>query len=86
MPASYPLTLSGKLHSVCKLSLVSIICMKGYSQVANMWLQAQQFLQQGVQRLEAQPDHQEAVPSQEELVEMQNSIRNLLQLKEAGNK
>lgn len=49
-------------------------------------LQAQQWLQQGMQKLEAHPEHQEAVPLLDELAEMQHTIRNLLQLKEDGNK
>ena len=49
-------------------------------------MQASDWLQQGVQKLEAQPEHQEDVPTQDELAEMQHSIRKLLQLKEAGNK
>ena len=43
-------------------------------------------LQEGAQKLEQHPVHQENVPSSSELSQLSQNAQKLLQLKEAGNK
>ena len=50
------------------------------------WVQMQEVLQSGVQKLEQHPDHQEDVPTRPELTDLLEKAQKLLQLKDAGNK
>ncbi len=49
-------------------------------------VQMQEVLQDGVQKLEQHPDHQEDVPTGPEVTDLLEKAQKLLQLKDAGNK
>lgn len=49
-------------------------------------MQMQGLLQEGMHKLEQQPDHQEDVPDQQQVAQLSSSAQKLLQLKEAGNR
>ena len=49
-------------------------------------MQMQDLLQEGMQKLEQHPDHQEDVPDQQQVAQLSKTAQKLLQLKEAGNR
>ena len=69
-------------------TLVLCLCIPMLHRVdtASTCLQMQCLLQEGMQKLDQHPDHQEDVPDRQQVADLSNTAQKLLQLKEAGNK